>query len=152
MLLKSKKSNYSAQMAAESLIWAQVSFFFGLWLDPPPLPAVRDSCSATPLLTHAFFPFICIWSEPSDFLRTLAIGFMPEEPFIFNRILLDRLPCLCWLHPPHAWITIHCPMSGISESGCLWFCHPLFVIATYSRWILHLAVIPCSGAVEVEQI
>jgi hypothetical protein len=55
MLLKSKKSNYSAQMAVESLIWAQVGFFFflasgqtpclqfGILILPPPWNSLEKS-------------------------------------------------------------------------------------------------------------
>ena len=54
LLLKSKKSNCIALTAADGLIWAQVGFFFSAFgQTPPSLPAVRDSCSASPLVATA---------------------------------------------------------------------------------------------------
>jgi hypothetical protein len=42
--------------------------------------------------------------------------------------------------------------ASINESGLLWFHCLLFVIIIQNRRILHLAEIPCNGAVELEQI
>jgi hypothetical protein len=51
LLLKSKKSNCIALTAADGLISAQVGFSFSACgrTPPPPLPAVRDFRSASPL-------------------------------------------------------------------------------------------------------
>ena len=37
------------------------NFFFGLQLDPPPLPKVQDSCSATPLVFSLYLYWISCW-------------------------------------------------------------------------------------------
>jgi hypothetical protein len=69
LLLKSKKSNWIALTAADGLISAQVGFFFSACgRTPPPLPAVRDFRSASPL------QFVELWELMQRYAYILLHG------------------------------------------------------------------------------